>query len=1111
MISRKKSIYLPAVLLAGLGCLDTANAQTGQLTASPAQVVFNVQPGDVSNPQVIQLGTSNSQSVQFSLQTATQTGGSWLVVSPGSGNTPAQIFVSATSSGLTTGTYSGVITVTSSGVTNSPFSIPITFNVGSQLNTSPASLSFTYQTGSALPAAKTLAVNSSGATALSYTAATTTTAGGSWLLVTPTSGTTPSSLSVSVNPSGLTSGTYNGTVRISSSTQGTSAFDVPVTLTVNSKPTLAVSPSSGLNFGYQTGTSAPASQILTFTTDGAAVPFNLTPTTDSGGSWLVLNSFSGSASKTQPQTISASVNITGLLPGSYAGHIVVSAPDAANTTFSIPVNLLVSANPLLILGAPPADFNYQIGGSVPVAQSVEITSSSTPISFSTAATTSSGGNWLVVGPASAVTPQPITVSVSPSGLAPGTYEGTVTVTAAGAGNSPVSFPVKLTVGTAMMLNASTSGLTFNYQTTGTQLPPAQNITITSSGAPLNFTATTATSSCGDAWLSVSPASGATTGQLTVTVTPTGIDPPKTCTGTISVSAPGASNTLSIPVSLNVSSTPLLNITPTSLTFTAPEGTTAPLTPKVISLTSTDSSTAIPFNVQISTSSGGTWLFLAASGGNNTPSNISVTVNPSGLQMGTYQGTVTVTSPNLPAAQTIPVMLTISSNTTVTATPASVTLTAPSNATTAVTQQVQLAATGTTAPVTFSATASTNLGGNWLSVSPSGGNAPATLTVSANASGLSQGTYTGQVTVVIPAASNSPLTIPVTLTVGPAQTISVNNSTLAFTYAMGSSTLPANQTLNVTSTGGPVSFNVAAATTSCGNFLTASPKSGTTPATITVGVDVTNLSQGTCKGTVTISAPGIQPQVVNVTLTVGAAPVPALTAVVNAASFSPGAVAPGEIVTIFGTNIGPTTLTTYILNPNNTFATKVADTEVLFDTIPAPIIYVRNDQLSVVVPFDIAGRPTVNITVRRQGQTSAVLAVRVVDQAPGIFTINTQGFGQGAIVNQDGTVNGPTNPAPKGSVVAIFLTGAGLMATNPATGSVLPVNPLPVLSNSSVNVTIAGQPATVSYKGGAPLSIAGLYQFNVAVPDVPAVVSGPQAVSLSVAGVPAQGNVTIYIQ
>jgi uncharacterized protein (TIGR03437 family) len=1113
MIFLKKSTYPVVVLMSLVGFLDTAAGQTVQLTASPANVVFNVQPGQVSNPQILRLSTSTAQIVPYQIQAATSSGGNWLVFSPATGNTPVDVFVSANSGGLPAGSYSGVLTVSAQGVSNSPLSIPVTLNVGSQISTSPTSLSFNYQAGSStMPGAQSLAVNSTTNTAVPYNVSVQMTSGGSWLLVNPTSGTTPGNTSVSVNPSGLPAGIYNGSVRFTSTVAGTASYDVPVTLTVTSSPTLTVAPTS-VSFAHQVGTAAPPAQVLTFTSNGPAIPFALSQLAGTGGNWLVLNSFSGQASGGQPQQITLNANVAGLLPGTYSTRIIVSAPQSSVPTFEIPVSLLVSNLPLLSLGATPQPFNFQLGGSQPANQTINITSSSTPISFSANATVTGGSNWLTITPSTGTTPQTLTLAANPQGLAPGEYTGTVTIASPGAGNAPISFPVQLNISATTMLNANTGGLTFNYQTTSLQSPPAQIIGITSTGGPLTYSATSTTSACNNLtnWLTLNQATGTTPGNIIVSVTPAGLTPPQSCTATVSITAPGASNTVTVPVTFNVSANPLLNIAPTSLDFTSPAGSTAPLAPKVISLTSTDPLVAIPFNYVVNTQTGGPWLFVASSGGNNTPSNLSITVNPSGLPVGNYQGTVTVTSPNLPAAQTIPVNVSITSTVAAVVSPTAVNLSIPSNATAPVTRQVQITAPDAASPLTFSVSATPLQGANWLSVSPAGGNTPGTVTISANAAGLSQGTYNGQVTVVVPGASNSPISIPVTLTVGPPQTIGIGNTTLNFTHQVGATPGPANQTLNVTSTGGPVQFTAQAATTSCGNFLTVTPASGTTPTALTVAVNTAGLPQGTCQGTITIQAPGMQSQVVNVTLNVTQAAAPAITTVVNAASYAPGPIAPGEIVTLFGANIGPTTLANYQLVQNGTaFATTVADTTVFFDNIPAPIIYVRNDQLSVVVPYEIAGRPNVNITVRRGGQTSAALSQRVVDFAPGIFTTNEMGSGLGAIVNQNNTVNSALIPAPRGSVIAIYVTGAGLMTTNPATGAVLQgAEPLPRLATQNVIVTIGGQPATVHYAGGAPLSIGGLYQINVTVPQGAA--PGAQIVSLSVGGAPAQGNVTVFVQ
>src|SRR6185312_16953143 len=105
--------------------------------------------------------------------------------------------------------------------------------------------------------------------------------------------------------------------------------------------------------------------------------------------------------------------------------------------------------------------------------------------------------------------------------------------------------------------------------------------------------------------------------------------------------------------------------------------------------------------------------------------------------------------------------------------------------------------------------------------------------------LSQGTYTGYVTLLIPGAANSPVNVPVTLNVGNPVTLSVSSSTLSFDYAVGSAETPAAQNVQVSGSSGAVPFT--ATVNSAGNFLTATPTSGNTPATISIGVDSTKLA------------------------------------------------------------------------------------------------------------------------------------------------------------------------------------------------------------------------------------------------------------------------------
>ena len=202
-------------------------------------------------------------------------------------------------------------------------------------------------------------------------------------------------------------------------------------------------------------------------------------------------------------------------------------------------------------------------------------------------------------------------------------------------------------------------------------------------------------------------------------------------------------------------------------------------------------------------------------------------------------------------------------------------------------------------------------------------------------------------------------------------------------------------------------------------------------------------------------------------------------VVSAASFQGSGVAPGEIITIFGSNIGPPALTGLAVSSGRV-ATRVGDTRVLFDDTPAPLIYVAGGQLSCVVPYNVASKSSVGITVEYQGQNSNTVNVPVQATRPAVFTANSSGAGQGAILNQNNSVNSSSNPADRNSVVVLYATGEG--ATTPAglDGQIASaIFPKP---NGAVAVTIGGANAEVLYAGAAPGLVAGVFQVNVRVPQ-----------------------------
>jgi uncharacterized protein (TIGR03437 family) len=190
--------------------------------------------------------------------------------------------------------------------------------------------------------------------------------------------------------------------------------------------------------------------------------------------------------------------------------------------------------------------------------------------------------------------------------------------------------------------------------------------------------------------------------------------------------------------------------------------------------------------------------------------------------------------------------------------------------------------------------------------------------------------------------------------------------------------------------------------------------------------------------------------------------PWITNIVNAAGLRSGTpsyypvfdVAPGEVITIFGSGFG-------------------ADTRLLFDGTSAPILYAQAGQIDAVVPFEVA-EPATAITLEGSGQSFGPGSMNVFPAVPALFTVDGTGKGQAAVLNQDGSVNSTANPAPRGSVISVFLTGAGAMTPAQPDGSFGPLSspfPIPVLG---VGCSV-GQ---VLYAGAAPGLVAGVVQVNV---------------------------------
>jgi uncharacterized protein (TIGR03437 family) len=1000
----------------------------------------------------------------------------------------------------TSGTDTGFISVTTPGAS---LSIAVVLNANSQGGTSPIvaspnSLSFAFAANSTLPATQQVAISSNSAT--TFTATSITNGTGNWLTVTPSSGNLPNTLQVTVTPSLLPPGTGPFNAALAINAPGTTGVSLPVLVTVGGTPAIKVSPAQ-MSFAFQLGFGAPAAQTLTVqSSTGANVNFSANAkTANCGSNWLVISQQTG----VTPSTISVQINTSGLVAGTCSGEVDIAGSGVSNPSVVVPVSLLVSTNPLLLVPATGPTFNYQFGSNnLPAAQNVQITSSSTTLNFVAGATPVNGGpNFLTLSPVSGTTPQALAISVNPAVLASlgnGTYTETVAVSSNNAGNSPQSFPVTLVVNANALLTATVPSLNFNYQI-GQTVPQSQIFSVSSTGAPLSFQISTATNTC-SGFLSATAnggANGSTFGGQNVVVTSvnvTGITP-QACTGSITLTVPGSTSPpLVIPVSLTVSNTTLMNVSPNAINVTALVGAAA--TTQTVSVTTTDNS-QIPFAAVAATNPTGLfWLSVTPNGG-NTASNLQVTINPANLGVGTYTGTINVsTSMNNVPAQSVPVTLVIVASN-VSATPASLTFGQSLGGSLPASQSVQISGvpSGSTIGVVSTEFNGTNV--NWLAASAGANN---TVVVTADGSQLGLGTFSGVVTVIVPGAGNSPLYIPVTFTVTAQVSLAVSTNSVNFAYQAGATVFPQAQGVQVTSSPGSVPFTATfnAASGTAANLISVTPNSGNTPATISLAVNqsvLATLGPGTYSGTVVVSSTSVPGgnQTINVTVAVAAAAQPVVASILSGASFKIGAVAPGEIVSLFGNGMGPVIGVGFSLL-NGKVPTTLANVTVTFNGFAAPLLYVSSTQINALVPYEVVGL-TANVVVRFNNVSSGNFLAAVSDTAPGIFSQSQTGDGAGAILNQNLSVNGPGNPALKGSVIAIFGTGEGQVVSGGVTGSVTPAVPPFPMPNAKVSVTIAGQPAQVQYAGSAPTLIAGVLQVNAVVPSN--IGSGPQTVVLTI--------------
>ena len=204
-----------------------------------------------------------------------------------------------------------------------------------------------------------------------------------------------------------------------------------------------------------------------------------------------------------------------------------------------------------------------------------------------------------------------------------------------------------------------------------------------------------------------------------------------------------------------------------------------------------------------------------------------------------------------------------------------------------------------------------------------------------------------------------------------------------------------------------------------------------------------------------------------------------TGVVNAASSAPftAGVSPGELITLTGTNIGPSNLQ---VASNLPFPTMLGGVQVFINNIAAPIYYVSSGQVAAIVPFEIASSSVAQIQVI-YNQTPSNLVTEYINQTtPGVFTEPSGGLGDAAALHSDFSLVSSSSPAQIGETVAVYVTGLGSVVGTISDGAAGPAAP-PLNTSNTITATVNGVAATVTFAGLAP-DLAGLYQVNVTIPS-----------------------------
>jgi uncharacterized protein (TIGR03437 family) len=771
------------------------------------------------------------------------------------------------------------------------------------------------------------------------------------------------------------------------------------------------------------------------------------------------------------------------------------------------VREVLTSTPTLTATPTSLSFLGTSGGLTTEPQPITLSSSLNGVEV--AATSDSP--WLQVPSGIAYSPGSISVSANPTGLVPGTYQGTVSLGSPGLTSALATVHVTFQVNSAIdpQLTTDVPGLTFSLTSGG--LPQSLPLHVLNSGSgQVNFFVLL--TGPGSVGLSSSIAQGATQPNSPAVLSITA-DPTKLPVGTTSASLLILGTNLqsvTIPITITVSpSVPKMALSQNGFTFTADAGGGAP-PPQTFEVLDTGT---LPFSwsVQASTVSGGYWLSVSPANGNSSPTNfgsVTVSVNPTGLPAGVYYGIVAVSSTGtVNSPQQFEVVLNVSSqqSTPVTAAPSGLIFSAPAGGEDPSSQTFQinnLSASNAALAVKVTTTA----GGDWLSVAPDNGAVPPgsaqTITVQPHVGSLAAGVYQALIALQVgrTALSVNLVYVVVPSVTPPASAALAHHAVAAscapsalypvFTSLTQGFVIPASWPL-------PIAVQVV---DDCANPMT----SGTVSTEFSNGdprLSLLSLQNGLWQGIWV----GHNLQANQIVITANAnVPATALNGSVqftgklasnpNVPSINSGGVtsgatpsgaaliAPGDLITISGQYFAAAPVSATQLP----LSTDLAGTQVLYGGAFLPLIYASSGTILAIVPYDLAPNAQYQLIVSRNGAISGPVAVTVGAAQPDILEIggsNSASVAQSLwnllIAGTPPASAAPSTPLQPGGNLVIYCTGLGAISQALAPNQAPPSTPITTVN--SVSVTIGGESVPVTFAGLVP-GYPGLYQITGTVPS-----------------------------